>query len=367
MPTERRRLAQEPQEPETDHRADAPYDREELIASLQRLRPAIRASGAIVELSHVWLGQTHALAYDSGLGIRIPLATGLDCGVPGLPLLALLRTSSLKEVTLTAEETALLIKMGRSRSRLNVLDIGRQVWPFPEAPDEEASADLEESFIEAMRSVLPIRAAQPSRIEHHGILVYATRKKVELYSTDTATLARATLEIENTFPGFCLIPRPLAEQLVAQCPGGAGLYVAEDYILALDDDVEIYSNVLDSSDVADLRKVAAGKEKLHPDPVPLPAGLEAALDRVDVVAGDTEPVIDIAISGSDFRITTPKYTYGEVRERLSLEEPHPDAEITMPTSALRRGLMATDTFSVVSDDSMAFYSEGFYYVAAGRR
>ena len=68
------------------------FDRAELLDSLTKLKSGIGKGTAIPSYSHIWFNEQHAFSYNGGLGIRVPLDTELNCGVPGLA--ALVRTAA---------------------------------------------------------------------------------------------------------------------------------------------------------------------------------------------------------------------------------------------------------------------------------
>jgi hypothetical protein len=341
-------------------------DREGLAAALGKLRPALRVGGAIPELAHMWFDVGRASAYDGGLGIRLTFDLGVACGAPGKALLGLLGTSALKQVTLALEGPALVVKMGRSRTKLNVLEPDRDPWPFPEKHGK--AAHLSEAAVEALRSVLIAKATPPTRLEHHGVAVYASGADIDFYATDSKTLVQvAVTDDKAKLPKFTFIPRPLAEQIVALCPHGAEFYVADDHMAAVGRGVELCSNVLDVEGLRDIPALVARHHKKHPDPAPLPTGLEAALDRAEVLAGTgSDAAVTIAVRGKKFGMTG-KFAFGELKEELVLEEAHPDTDITVEAAIMRRGLLVADSFSA-TEGSLAFYGgDNFLYLVAARR
>lgn len=359
-----RRRAEAPKEKNRPEEAEG-IDREALLATLGRLKPALRVGGALPELEHIWFGGDYARAYDGGLGIRLAAEAGLDCGVPGRVLLGLLGTSALKQAEFAQEDAALAVKLGRSRTKLNVLASDRDPWPFP--ADHGKAAKLSEAAVEALRSVLIAKASPATRLEHHGVAVYCSGADVDIYATDSRTLAQAAISEKGAgLPKFLFLPRPLVEQVVALCPQGARLYVAEDHLAVVADGVEICSNVLDTTGLADLPALVRRHHDAHPDPVALPAGLEAALDRADVLAGGGgEAAVTLTIREKKFGLAG-RYQYGELREELVLEAAHPAAELAVATTALRRGLLAADAFSA-TEGSLAFYGgENFLYLVSSQ-
>lgn len=342
----------------------AGHDREGLLASLGRLKPALRADGAILELSHVWLADGHACAYDGGLGVRLALDLDFECGVPGRALAGLLGTSSVDrvELQLTDKDTVLTVKMGRSRTKLNVLDPSRCPWPFP--TEHEATVQLSEAAVDALRAVLVSRTSSPARLEHHGVFVFADGDVVDVYATDSRTIAVTTFVNDGGLPKFTFLPRPLVEQVVTLCPQGADLTVAEDHFAVVGRGAEVCSNILDTTGIQDIPAVVEKNLSAHPEAVVLPAGLEETLDRAEVLSGPAaDPVVDIVIDGTTFSLSG-KMTYGELKEDLTLEEDHPAVELSVDASLLRRGLQASDAFSATGD-SLAFYgAEDFVYLVA---
>lgn len=344
--------------------SDSGLDREGLLVALSKLKPALRTGGALPELGHVWFVDGHASAYDGGLGIRLALDLGVSCGVPGRPLLGLLGTSSLKNVSLKTDKTALVVQMGRSRTKLNVLEGDRNPWPFDGASEGE-TAHLSEAFVEALRSVLIVKATPATRIEHHGVFVYCEGKAVDIFTTDGTSLACASFdEAKASLPDFAFIPRPLAEQIVALCPHGGDLITAPDHFAVEGRGVEVCSNVLDTEGISDVPAILDKQLSLHPDQVDLPAGMEAALDRAEVLAGGSAAIVTVEVLEGRMVRLSGKYTYGELREELELSADHPQVTLQADAGYLRKGLLAADTFSATEGSLIFYRGESFIYVVA---
>ena len=213
--------------------------------------------------------------------------------------------------------------------------------------------------------VLIVKASPATRLEHHGIALYYSGVELDFYATDSRTLAQSVAsEKVKGLPKFIFLPRPFAEQIVALCPRGAELFIATDHLAVVAPGIELCSNVLDTTGLVDMPALMKRHFDRHPEAVVLPAGLEVALDRAEVLAGSGDPaIIQVTVRGKKFSLTG-KYVYGELREELVLETAHIDTELTVAAAAMRRGLLATDAFSVTTE-SMAFYGgEDFLYLVA---
>lgn len=338
-------------------------DREEFSALLTRLKPALRAGNALPALTHMWFNGKSARAYDGGFGIRLSLASELECGVPGPTLLGLLATSVLKEATLEQGNSLLSIKLGKATSKVSVLDLEQQLWPFPEKmPKNHKTITLGEEFIEALRKVLTVKVSVATRVEHHGVMAEWEDGKLYLYATDSMTLAMASVDSDGKFPKT-LLPRTFAEQMVAQAPGGVDFTVLDDCLIATGDDVVFYSNVLDISGADDLNDIVAKQEEKHGKPVPLPAGLEGALARAEILAGREEALVTLSVEKSSL-VVSGDYTLGKLKETLDLEGKHPAAKIRIKASHLRRALPNVDALSLTSNSIILRGEPDFMYLTA---
>lgn len=340
------------------------FKRDDLLTQLSVLKPAIAAGGVIMELRHIWFDKHYAKAYDGGLGIRIPLKLGCECGVAGAVLLGLLGTSPLKEVEVElADKKALQVKIGSSTSKISALMDGN-VWPFPEkTPDRTDLTELTEDFVEALRKALFVKPSQRSAIEHQGVVVESGKKTTMLYTTDSKTIARVCVAGKDLFPERTLLPREFCEQVVERCAKGASLLVGDHYMAAADD-ITIYCNMLDSSGVRDLGALVEKFIKKQPPPVDLPAGMEAALNRAVVLAGSEDPFVELHVKKGDLSMKG-KFAFGALDEEFDMEGKHPDATIKIAAPHLRRGLAQADKFSF-NDDTLVMYGENdFVYLIAG--
>lgn len=341
-------------------------DRAEFISALSRVKPAWASGGVVAELSHVWFDKKAVFAFDGGFGIRLALTTELDGGIPGSPLLGLLNTSTLKEASLDIAGTSLQVKLGKAVSKLSAYELDRAVWPYPaKLPKGAAPTALNEEFIEALRKTLFIKASPPTRVEHHGVTVQRSKNDIELYATDSATMACVRLAGVGKGASFerTLLPRAFAEQIVSQCPEGVKLYVFEDYLVAEGDGVSFYSNLMDISGSDDMAGIMTKKGTLHPTTVPLPVGLEGALARAEILAGAQEPAVELATDGASLSLTG-DYALGTLKETLPMEGKLPSVKLRIKAGSLKRALVHAEGFSIEKGSLLLRGEPDFAYLIA---
>lgn len=342
-------------------------EREEFIKTLTQLKPALGSGAVIQQLTHVWFDKAATYAYDGGFGIKLAYKGDLDCGIPGVPLLGLLNTSALKEATLELNgSSALQVKLGKSHSKLAVLEADQKVWPFPiKFPRNVSFVQLDEEFIEGLRKTLFIKASPATRVEHHGVVVQKAKNDLELYSTDSSTMVRVVVKGAAKGADFerTLLPRDFAEQLVAQAPGGAKLYVLSDCLIAEAEGISFYSNLLDLSGADDMSAIVTKNLAKHPVSIALPAGLESALARAEILAGTEEPAVAASVEDGTLKLEG-KYALGAVQENLPLEGKHPDAKMRVRAGLLRRALVHAESFSMTKDSLVLRGEPDFVYLVA---
>lgn len=341
-------------------------DREEFSAVLARLKPALNPGGRVAAYSHIWFDKKAAFAFDGGFGLRLDLETDLECGVPGVTLMGLLATTTLQEIELVPEASSMKVKLGKSTSKLAILEPSAKLWPFPAKLTKKVEpAKLDETFIEALRKTLFVKASSPDRVEHYGVMIQRRKKDLFLCAADSVALGSAM--VRGAGAGFSvertLLPRGFAEQLVAQSPEGVDLYVLEDCLVAVGDGVAFYSNVLDLAEADDLDDLVSTQVREHPEPIALPAGFEAALSRAEILAGREEPVVQLEMDGNTLKMFG-DYGLGQLNESLELEGDAAQVKVRAKAGLLRRALPYAESLSMTRKSLMMRGADGFVYVVA---
>lgn len=351
-------------------------NRSKLLGRLSLLKPAIKSGGIIPELTNVWLTRGSARAFDGELGVRVDVDIDAECGVPGGILLELLGTSGLEDVSVGAGDDprsgdeCLIIKMGRSVTRLASMASDRVVWPFPDDTDDgTTSIEMSETVLAALKYVLLVDPKHVTRAEHSGVMLHRDRKVVTLVATDSATIAVARAEWGGKSGPVMIIPRAFAEQVARNCAPGAKLTVSQDYIAIDGREARYFSRVVDASKIQDTRAVADRISSGHPDAIPIPAGLKRVMERAKILeGGKDEAVVDVAVRDREISAAG-AYRYGALSERIKVKEDHPAAGGMFTAGLVLRGLSAAASISI-SDDAMIMRSEGggeMYLVAPRRR
>jgi DNA polymerase III sliding clamp (beta) subunit (PCNA family) len=344
------------------------FDREELLSVLADGAPALNRTSEIPGLDHFWFDGTYVEAYNGGLGIQLKLKTDLDCGLPGKPLLDLLRTSALKEVDIEGGDgKPIVIKMGRSRVTLASLPSDRNPWGFmppskaKSQPSIILSAELQSAFT---RVSFVHRLSKPTQIVHNGITVLVAKDGLELYATDSKSMARTTVKVKppKALPDF-IAPWGFVERVLTLVEPDSALYVMDDCLMAVGKNTLVCSNVMELPEHPDLGKTmdAFDTDDLA---VEIPAGLPSVLDRALILAGGAEePKITIESNGKGLSVHG-KYPLGQVDEQFALKSDLEKEEGVFRSDLVRRGLGVAKTITITSKVLVLRDDDLLYVVSA---
>lgn len=346
------------------------FDREELISVLSDAQRALARTDTIPGLDHFWFDGNYVYAYDGGLGIRIAYETDLECGLPGRPLLDLLKTSALKEIDLTTTKEGVVLQLGKSRgTNLVSKDLDRNPWPEAwgaKIKNLAGTVKLTEDLLEGITRVGFVRlVGKPTENIHHGITVVPTKDALELYATDSASMARMVVHEKGSkdLPRF-ILPWRFVDQALELMPPGAEISVTDDSLIVQGKDTLLCCNLIELPDEPDPKKTMAFHLRDDEDVVTdVPAGLAALLDRVSILANGGDGVVKLSVKGKELTLEG-EYKLGHIDEAVPLKDKLEPGTINVRGPLLRRALGRVKVM-LFTKDALALDDDGdFTYVQA---
>lgn len=343
--------------------------RAELLATLEKVKPALAAGGSVPELSHIWFTGKEVLAFDGGLGIRVPYESDIHFGLPGQPLLALLRSTTAEEIDFDpGKKAGVDLKLGSGRATLTTLDAGRSPWTYNDEEEITGSFEITEDVLNGLRRALLISVSKPTRVEHYGVVLFPIKEGLAMFTTDDAMMIRVMVKVAakaDELEAFrkVILPRGFVQQVISQCAPGASLVLAKNYIYASGEGVEIFSNVLDNKAVHDLPSVITA----HKDAgtrIALPPGFGSALQRARILASGDEAKVMVAVDGDGMSIKG-KYKHGRLDEELMLTGDASQAEIRLVANKLAGLTEATD-FAMDNDVFLLYGGDDFIFLVSAQ-
>lgn len=348
------------------------FDRAELIKAIERVKPALQASGSIPQLKHIWLDGKFLYAYNGALGIRINWPTEIPpCGIPGTVLLGLLQSTSAKEVEFDASATTQAeLKMNKATATLPLMQSDLNPWPFPlevpAGPVGVRTLILTDELITGLKQACIIKAAKPNRVEHYGVVLFPAKDSVVLYTTDSKSLAEVSVaqKVSKDLKK-AVLPFGFVAQLLDLKPGSKVSFT-QDSIIAEAEGIMVGSNLLDSSSVWDLPDLVDKTIAGHGGNAGLPEGTGEALGRALVMAGsDLENQwVSLTTAGKSLQIAG-KLTHGMLKEKLALTIAPGDGEIQVGLEHLKSLLKGAEEFAIAKKALMLYgKGEALYLISA---
>lgn len=343
--------------------------RKETIAALEPVKAAVAARSAIQELSHIWFDGHHVYATNGGIGVKAKFESPFNFGVPGTLLLGLLNQASKDTLDFEQEGNGLKLKAGRSKLTLNTLPFSTMPWRYPAKPAKKAVASFKitEDVIKALKRVAFFKPEAKNRMEYHSICIFAVDDEMDFYLTDSKSLV--VMPVSEKLEGSgkkIALPRELAEQIVARCKPGCELNMYSDHFsVKASDNIHLYSNVLDTSQMLDFPRVASQFTDPKKFPaVDIPKDLLAALERAVVLAGTEDPDITFKTNGKKLKLSG-RFRYGELDEEFDFSKAVTGATLKL-NAKLLAGIKDVKKMSF-SPKAVSFYgADDFVYVLGAK-
>lgn len=350
------------------------HDRVAMLAALNLVKPALATKDLVEELAHVWFdGETLTAYNDADLGIQAPFTSPFRGGIRGALLLGLLSNSRAKDVIFEPEEEGfVLLKAARAKARLTVLDPGRAVYELP--ADSSSVFKFGEDFTDALQSVLLSVGNDTSIPEKMGVTVIIEDGFIEMYTTDSKTIASAEVAIPakavKVLKGGSryILPTAFCEQLLRLCGSGGFLDLQKDIVTARNDDgVFIWARQVEISDKPFNFVGSISRHTKFPKDAKfeIPSRLSLALDRsLTMLDGLPDEPARIAVSAGKLRLETTAEGRGELKDSVDIPDTVPDVTFRIAPALIKRAL-GLATHAQMSDKVIYMTNaQGFAYLAS---
>lgn len=339
-------------------------DRTPFIVALERVKPALMSAGSIPSLKHVWLDGEFLYAHNGSAGIRLAYEAELKpCGILGSVLLGLLKSTSAKEIEVTQAKAQIDVKIGRSSSSVPALSIEQNPWPYT-TKDKTAIATitLTDELLAGLKQVRIIKPPKtPNNPGHYGAVIFPEIGKVggkaryALYTTDSKVIAEVFIKgvLPKELQRVVLTHEFIAQLLIFKA--GAKVTFYTDSMLVEADGVQVWSNLLDTTDVWDIPelvdKTVTGDEKRFA----LPKDFGEALDRAEVLAGSDPDKNFVTLTTSKKELTlTGKLESGQLLEKFALATVAPESKMTIGLEHLKTLCKEAEEFAIAKKALLLF-------------
>lgn len=198
-------------------------NREQLLKSVQLVRPALSTQTFIPALSHIRICEGVAEAYNDVTAISVALPTGvaddLDFCVPGDHIIKVLNSFGSNEVLIKrkSKEQSITVTSGRSNLKVPTLPSSDFPLKWPTGKPSGTIA-LDVHILKALERCLISVGADSTHPAQMGVTLCADEDGCAvLYSTDNFTVSRATTDTPVKLPGGApvILPTFFCEQLLS--------------------------------------------------------------------------------------------------------------------------------------------------------
>jgi DNA polymerase III sliding clamp (beta) subunit (PCNA family) len=342
-------------------------NREELLAALDTVSPALSDNALIQILTHFMFDGDRVLAFNDRIALETPCKTDFRGAVPGKTLIALLRTSGAKDVVLEAKDDELHIKAGAGRFKLPLTIPETLVFEMPK-PSKDV-VKLPASFLDGLSNCMKSVSIDTSIPDQLGITMIPQKDQTLMFSTNNHTICHSI--VKTPIKSRVILPAQFCEQVQRLCKGEKEVTICfnTDHVLLTVEKTKLFGRLVDSSHPLDYQDML---KHAMPDKIKLfkiHDGLKHMVDRAIII---TESVTGksntrIMVSNNDMVLYSFSPDKGEVRDRYGIKEGHPDVSLHIDPKHLKAGLEKFENMAVTEDCIIMKDGAHIYLIAAAAK
>jgi DNA polymerase III sliding clamp (beta) subunit (PCNA family) len=294
-----------------------------LAAELGVISPAIADKSKISGLECIWFDGKTASTYNTIIGIEKPIETDFIGGLPGKVLTGYLDRIQADEVDFATKQTDLSISAGQSKLKLSLQDINNKLWKFPDF-DKSNKLVLTKDLLTLLEhcSISINKNSSMQDPEFNGVTFETTREDLNIYTTDVVSLSFAWIGRTKDYTlDRVTVPKEFIEQLLKICMAEDTLYLSPTAAVAINrSGTKLFGHILE---VDNPRDFAGELDKSLPNNdkyIGLPAELESALDRAELLVSGSYDTVQLSLSGEVLHLYLNNPTLGELNDSIEVED-----------------------------------------------
>jgi hypothetical protein len=317
-----------------------------LISALETVKPAIAINQLIPLLTHYWFTGTHLMAYNGAIALQVPCRTNFRGAVPGKVLELLDCADFDGDIEVTSQDGNISINdaaCNRLRIKLKMLRPDF-VFEMPAAKRRRSDPQAIAELIEAIEHCLISVGRDTSTIEQLGVTLERSGKRIMLYATDGATIARASIKDRLPLAQRTILPTAFCEQMLhlyqehLDDKAQVHFEVGEAHALFVAGEIKLYARLLQARSPLNFSGTVAHflPPAFQQQPVDVPQRLRRALELHSLVCGESRRLMDLSVRAETLRLWS-QDDDEEIDEVMPLPGHH-DVAVRFEPRLLRRAV-----------------------------
>ena len=342
-----------------------------LLKTLKAINPAVNSAGLVPAHSHFCFEGGYVTAYDDVVAMWSACPLPIQGGVDASKLSAIVNSLDTEQVDVTGIGDEVIVKGGRTKLVLKTLPITDFTFQMPQEPCHVLKWDT--SWTGALkRCLLSISEdmEKSTGITRTGITISCSSKSVDLYSTDTASMVKAsivaTVPVELVGKAIILSPKfcsTLAKTLDTHTCltlqiANSFAYATFSQIGSVIEELYLLGKLIPGADVAQFQKVLqATSAGLQYTTVPpeLAKGVERSL-----LVGGTQ--LTASVARGELQLLT-RIGNGEIEDKMLIN--HPDVSIVLAPDRFKPAIPFGSEVAI-SKACVSLRTPGFVWVLSAK-
>lgn len=290
-------------------------DRVELVKTLEIVEQGLATNNLVPIFQCFCFQPGRVYAFNDTLGISAPCKIDISFAVHGKTLLGLLQHGSADKVTLELDDNDLVLKCGKSVSRLPYFPKRDFIFNHPTVEGPPQFSSIAE-LLEGLKICLTTASKDQAQAAIMGVTLHPN----VMYSCDGDALTKVILT-NPAKEGFQpqLLPNEFCSALLKIGTDGT-LALIKDWAVSEFNGIWVYGRVLPNPNPFDYENLIQRTVKVAPNYVEVGDTLAAALRRAIVLAGPENAKTICEVSNNKLTLTT-QTAMGVVRDVIPFAHP----------------------------------------------
>lgn len=288
----------------------------ELITALSYNKECLSKQTLVPILSHFCLTPEQISSFNGTQGVVVDFNTGLNCSVPGEVFYSLLNSLASEELKFVLSETNVVIKAGKSTSKLGILPATAFVFTPPKDYKNNLSIEVTEDFIKGIKKCLNTVNDNPTITNQFGITLTSTA----LYSTDDVRISKYSLLHKLNTNLQYLLPKTFCE-LLCKFSGAftnGKMFFGKDFITVEFDKVKLFTKVITDVKFLDYEAIIKLVCAQNLVTIQIPAAIKQIIYRCEIfLKSETDKLVKIDVAENEIEFEGAG-KYGMQRESFEI-------------------------------------------------
>jgi len=337
--------------------------REELLSILKQVSPALSIDGTVPSFCCFFFDGNTVTAYDDQIALEAPCSVDFIGGLKGSLLNSFLSACHAKKVSFSVKGESCVVKSGKSKLALGVLDPSDFLFSFPKTKKSNILV-LTRDILACIKIACVSAGYDSSYPWRIGVTVRVSKNRATFFSSDNQSMTRCSLKLHGKHSDMeVILPPRFCELLLDNEADSQTLFVGKGWLVAVfESGARLFARSIPEVRIDKFEEVLATVDWRKGGFLEIPLVVEGCLDRALVVISGDKQYTNLFLKKDSLKFYT-QGDIGEVEDLIMVTPPRTSTAKFSPR-LWKKILPHVDEFKIVENKCIAFKAFGVRHMLA---